>query len=799
MKDRRNEQPNYFPRLPFVILACAGIIILGANALLIYIFDDYPLVVGIAFFSVYSFVSIVILAVQSSKYNYINDVNRTAAEFNTEVMDMFKYVTDLPYAVIDGDGNAVIANNALQSIIGVQDRPILNRPLADFCQPYIARAAASGIGTDAPAEDGTPAGAAAVPQGAKLLTAFDIILSSLDKHGQPIMKGRERTDMSTLWSYNLDPPGGIVKIADRRYEPRAHEILVRGKKYYFTVFTEIDDILEYRDRMKNNNVVIAYIVPDNLQQIDQNFQSGYREAAAKLEATLRRFARSLDGFLREYERDKYMLVFTHEKLDECRENNYRILSEVRSINVSDSEIDSKGSEIVLTVSIGIADINDTIQKREEAAKHALEIAIRRGGDQVVTNTGSEIEYYGGSRKETMGNTVIDAKNAALQVWHHIHEAESVFIMGHSFPDFDSIASCIGIARAAYDILTKKAGDIAYDEAYLADDGIYEDELGAERSERLRQRAINARRIAELSVRSKIKVVVDRSNPNFTQFYDMLMRTSGADDRELYKKMFVGKSSVTAQAHPGSLLIITDVSNYAIVESPELIQYVENIVIIDHHRSASFSVEPVYKFIKSGASSASEIVASMIEHGNIEIKLTKSEATLMLAGIMLDTGKFSRNTTDLTFAAAQYLIRCEADQDEARDFFLDKYTVYKSESRILGSDVEIHRGIAIAKLDIGHSFTGDDRVAASKAADRLIGIQGIEAAFTLTKGDGVIGLSARSRGKINVQRIAERLGGGGHYNMAGAQIKDLTLDEVYESLKKYIDEYLDAAKEQEKQR
>ena len=300
MKDRRNEQPNYFPRLPFVILACAGIIMLGANALLIYIFDDYPLVVGIAFFSVYSFVSIVILAVQSSKYNYINDVNRTAAEFNTEVMDMFKYVTDLPYAVIDGDGNAVIANNALQSIIGVQDRPILNRPLADFCQPYIARDAASGIGTDAPAEDGTPADAAAAPQGAKLLTAFDIILSSLDKHGQPIMKGRERTDMSTLWSYNLDPPGGIVKIADRRYEPRAHEILVRGKKYYFTVFTEIDDILEYRDRMKNNNVVIAYIVPDNLQQIDQNFQSGYREAAAKLEATLRRFARSLDGFLREY-------------------------------------------------------------------------------------------------------------------------------------------------------------------------------------------------------------------------------------------------------------------------------------------------------------------------------------------------------------------------------------------------------------------------------------------------------------------------------------------------------------------
>lgn len=764
MKDRKHDAPNYFPRLPFIILAVAGIILLAANVIFIYVSDEYPKTIGIALFAVYSVLAVIIIAVQSSHYKFLNEVNERSSAFNTEIINMFKYVSDIPYAVISGDGTAVVVNNALQNIIGENDTPIFNRPLSEICSLVSAN------GAETQKND---------------LALLDAVKSTVENRGKPLMVGRDKNDMSTLWSYKLDPNGVTVKIGNLQYEPRAYEIMVEGETYYFTVFTEIEDIIEFRERMSRNNTVVAYIVPDNLEQIDQNLRSGYREAAAKLEATLRHFARSIDAFIREYDRDKYMLVFTREKLDECRANNYRILSDVREISVGTHDAEHRGSDVVLTVSIGIADIHDTMQRREEMAKNALELAIHRGGDQVVVHTVGETEYYGGHIKEITGNTIIDAKNAAQQVWHNIAISDSVFIMGHSFPDFDSIASCVGLARVAYDILSKIAGDRAYNDVYR-DDSIAKSRI--EELERLRERAINARRIAEINTRNKVKVIVDRSNTSFLQFYDMLMRTSTNEDKEFYKKLFVSGSAAPDLIPSDALLILTDVSNYKIVESAEAVDIAERIVIIDHHRSGILTREPVYKFIKSGASSASEIVASMIEHGNAAISLTKPEATLMLAGIMLDTNKFSRNTTDLTFAATQYLIRCGADQDEAREFFLDKYSVYLCESQILASRVEIYKGIALAMTDIGRELTGDDRIAASKAADRLITIQGVNAAFTLMKAKDTVSISARSNGKINVQRIVEKLGGGGHFNMAGAQIKDNTLETVFETLKGYIDEY-----------
>lgn len=766
MKDRKHDTPNYFPRLPFVILAIAGIILLAANIVFMYVSDEYPKTVGIAFFAVYSVLAVIIIAVQSSRYNFLDRVNERSSAFNTEIVNMFKYVCDIPYAVVNDKGIAVVVNNALQNIIGESDTPIFNRPLSEI-GALVTDGRANTLNND--------------------LSLIEAIKSTVENRGKPLMAGRDKNDMSTLWSYKLEPNGVVMKIGELQYEPRAYEIMVEGEVYYFTVFTEIEDIIEFRERMSRNNTVVAYIVPDNLEQIDQNMRSEYREAAAKLEATLRHFARSIDAFIREYDRDKYMLVFTREKLDECRANNYRILADVREIGVGTSDAEHRGSDVVLTVSIGIADIQDTMQRREETAKNALELAVHRGGDQVVVHTVGETEYYGGHIKEITGNTIIDAKNAAQQIWHNIAVSDSVFIMGHSFPDFDSIASCIGLARVAYDILSKIAGDRAYNDVYR-DDSIAKSRI--EELERLRERAINARRIAEINTCNKVKVVVDRSNSSFLQFYDMLMRTSTNEDKEFYKKLFVSGSAAPDLMPPDALLILSDVSNYGIVESKEVVDLADRIVIVDHHRSGAFKKEPTYKFIKSGASSASEIVASMIEHGNAAISLTKPEATLMLTGIMLDTNKFSRNTTDLTFAATQYLIRCGADQDEARNFFLDKYGVYLCERQILASDVEVYKGIALAAVDIDRELTGDDRVAASKAADRLITVQNINAAFTLTKANDTVSISARSNGKINVQRIAEKLGGGGHFNMAGAQIKGDTLDAVLETLKKYIDEYFE---------
>jgi c-di-AMP phosphodiesterase-like protein len=315
-------------------------------------------------------------------------------------------------------------------------------------------------------------------------------------------------------------------------------------------------------------------------------------------------------------------------------------------------------------------------------------------------------------------------------------------MGHKNPDFDSIGSCIGLARLA------------------------------------------------LAYNPSVKIVIDQNNSNFKCSTERLI-----DAMPEYADIFVSSARGLDMIRSDTLLIMSDVNNLKIVESSDIAANVRNTVIIDHHRKiAEYEREPLIAYIEPSASSASELVSELIEittmgaHASDAAKLSRHEANVMLAGIMLDTKNFTRTTSERTFSAALYLRSAGADPEYARTFFFADLSSFVTESK-LGSEVRLYRE-RIALTVCEGSGTPDDRIAAAKAADTLLTVQNIDAAFVLIRTDDAIAISARSNGKINVQLILEKIGGGGHFDSAGAQVKNTVSKEVLEQLKGAIDEYLD---------
>ena len=262
----------------------------------------------------------------------------------------------------------------------------------------------------------------------------------------------------------------------------------------------------------------------------------------------------------------------------------------------------------------------------------------------------------------------------------------------------------------------------------------------------------------------------------------------------YKDIFVGTARGLDLISSDTLLILTDVNNLGIVEAPEIARNVYNTVIIDHHRKiAEYEREPLIAYIEPSASSASELVSELLEIASMgeaagSSKLSRHEANLLLSGIMLDTKNFTRTTSERTFSAALYLRGMGADPEIARTFFFADLDSFVTESK-LGSEVRLYReriAITVYEGDV----SPNDRIAASKTADTLLTVQSIDAAFVLIRTDDSIVISARSNGKINVQLILEQLGGGGHFDSAGAQLKNAVSREVIEKLKTAIDSCLD---------
>ncbi len=482
-----------------------------------------------------------------------------------------------------------------------------------------------------------------------------------------------------------------------------------------------------RELYDGDRTAVAYIIIDNVEDMLQNVQEQFRDATSQVADLLREWIWGMGGVIRSYERDKYIAVFNRFGLEKCIRNRFDILDRVRVIHA--------GEAIPMTVSIGVSCIEKgSLGEREELAKAALDIALQRGGDQVVYKNESGTDYYGGKTKAIYKRANVRARTVGTHLIEMMDKAGNVLIMGHKYGDYDSFGATVGMARFAM----------------------------------------------HLSVPS-VHIVANRSDTNLRACFDKILSCPE------YKEIFISAEDAPSYVRPDTLLVVVDVNNFPHTECPKLLDMVENVAIIDHHtQSAVFNKDIALAYIEPSASSASEMVAEILEQHLGAKRLLKEEAELMLSGILLDTKQLVRNTGTRTFGAALFLRGEGADPGETNEFFKNEVTDLKKQAQFLTHVITYKEKLAIAVCegDTDASY----RVIAAKAADRLLSGRGISASFAIVTIGGKVHISARSDGTINVAKILEELHGGGHFDSAGAQIEEDAGEETIEKLKNAIDKY-----------
>ena len=526
----------------------------------------------------------------------------------------------------------------------------------------------------------------------------------------------------------------IAEFNGKKYRMECHQLSSKGKLYQMIVFYDITELSNLTTIYNNNLVAAGYIVIDNLNEIAQYVKVNYQDETRSVGKILRDWATKLGGIICEYENNKFLILFTQEMINECIKNKFAILNEIHKIEISDAHVQ-------LTVSMGISTVGDTLDERERNAMIALDMALQRGGDQVALKNSNGTFYYGAKTKALQKRTRGQAKIVLAKLLSLIGESTNkILIMGHKNPDFDCIGACIGMATLIRNL--------------------YPDMI--------------------------IKIVTDVKNENF------IACTSRLIDLPEYKDVFVDGVTALEYNSFGGLLIIVDANNFNILEAPEIAKIGFNKVVIDHHiKKEEFSEEPALSYIDTTSSSTCELIAEILEEALTPDVTFKEEASIMMSGIMLDTKNFTRTVGMRTFSAALYLKNAGADTEYARTFFEEDFSDYLSASQFGSSAKIYHDDIAIASvIDEGSS---NPRVLAAKASDKLLAIKNVNAAFALILIGNTVNISARSNGKINVQLVVEQLGGGGHFDMAGAAIADVTLEEAEEMLKKAINTYYENLK------
>ncbi|MBQ7338171.1 MAG: DHH family phosphoesterase [Clostridia bacterium] len=699
MQNKRKDEFHSDAMLPLGICAGGGALFLSLLCTISYSSSAEDLrAICVLTLAIYLLLCAGAITLYLLRYKRLRGIADDAERLNTEIYDVFKYVADLPYAVVDLKGNVKAINSAMQSILGLSS-PLYNAPLRTFCD--ISPAELANLAIRAP-EYATR--------------------RAVDREG----------------NLDLEVHNDTYRIGERTYELYPYALRSRGQEYYLVNFRDVTDYVDLRAKLQREEPIIAYIVLDNLQELAQYVRVSYRSAANELETILQNWAQEIGGLLREYDRDKYLLLFSAAALQRCIEDNFNILERVRSVRLGDNSYP-------VTISMGIAATGNSFRECESIASAALDVALQRGGDQVVVKRADGIAVYGGQVKLLQSNTSVISRVNSNQLCAMAARAGNVLIMGHKNPDYDAIGACVGAARLA--LCARGDGES-----------------------------------------TDVRIVTDLRCESFAICAEQLAGLS------LYDGMFVDAATGLDMVRSDTLLIMVDVNNVNIVESPDIAHNVANIAIIDHHRQFEvFEFAPALSYIHPTASSASELITEMLEQSPFAEELLKEEATLLLSGIMLDTKNFTHSTGAQTFSAVHYLYGRGAHTNVTRSFFYDTPEELRT-SGLFGANATVYRRrIAITWIDsknMGEDHT-NPRIAASKAADKLLAVRGIDASFALIKTETGVSISARSGDRINVQLIMERLGGGGHFDMAGAQINGTNLKQACERLKDAIDDYLRA--------
>ncbi len=695
MSNKKMDPLRRIEELPsrlYVIFAVAAVSI--HIALCTYT-EQSPALWGLILIGVYLCASLCVFLVsrrQMKRYRLEFDA---AEEQNNSVIYAVRNQLNIPYAVVSETGRIVTINAAMRSAVGIWDS-VFNTDITSLCDRSMEELLATAMaeGSQAPAKE-------------------------------------EELQESDGASAEISPCQVVIR--EKSYWVDCHPLRAKSKTYYMLVFHDVTELLEIRTRYRNDLCAVGYIVLDNLDEIAQYVKVSYESEARQVEHRLKEWATSLGGMIREYDRNRYIFFLSRRMLDTCIENKFEILDAIRDIRIGDDSMP-------ITVSIGIATTGSSLAERERDALSSLDMALQRGGDQVVLKTEKGNDFFGGKIKSQQKRTGGHARVIAAKLCSMIASSPNVLVMGHSNPDFDSIGACVGIAA-----LCKFIGVDA-------------------------------------------KIITDTESENFRACTD---RLCGLSD---YRNMFVDGVDGLAQSSFGTLLIIVDANNFSILEAPEIANNSFKTVVIDHHiKKEEFANEPQLSYIDPSASSASELISEILEQSLPAGTLRKEEANLLMAGIMVDTKNFTRTVGTRTFAAALYLRSAGASTEYARTFFEEAFEDYHTEAQF-GSEAKIYRDrIAITSLE--GSGSGGDRVAAAKAADKLLTVRSVHAAFALIRIGETVHISARSDGSINVQLILEKIGGGGHFDVAGAALAQSELEDAEKMLKEAIDAYFDGEKKQ----
>ncbi len=539
--------------------------------------------------------------------------------------------------------------------------------------------------------------------------------------------GMELSNITDIPSADFFTDDGITV----RYKDSVYKVFARipdeneAKELTLLFFKNITDITALETEKKlSQPVVILFMVDGYEELISGCLESEKAHVSVQIDKLLEDFAGQTTGVLRKNASDRFIAVIEERHLQEILRNKVEILDKAREIFVND--------RLNVTMSIGIGRTGKTLKESEQFARQALEMALGRGGDQAAVKTDNGFEFYGGVSKGVERHTKVKTRIIANSLLELVDNADKIFIMGHKYSDLDSVGSSVGLTCA------------------------------------IRNLGKSAWAVCDYST-SLAKVLIDR-----------FPHVDGEEP------LFTEPADAMEELTDNSLLIICDTHNPLIIESKELYEKAKKIVVIDHHRKMVNYIDNAVIFHHEPyASSASEMVTELIQYFGEAGKLRAVQAECLLAGIMLDTKNFVMKTGVRTFEAAAVLRKMGADTITVKKMFSSSIDSYKRKTQIV-AEAEIYRKCAIAPCDF---YADDLRIVAPQAADELLTIKNVDASFVLFKTmSNEISISARSMGNLNVQLIMEALGGGGHQTMAGAQLKDVTVNEALDTLKKSIDDY-----------
>lgn len=479
----------------------------------------------------------------------------------------------------------------------------------------------------------------------------------------------------------------------------------------------------------DQSVSVGLIYLDNYEEALESVEEVRRSLlTALIDRKVNKYISSQDGICKKIEKDKYLVILRKKAVSQLKESKFDLLEDVKTVNI--------GNEMAVTISIGIGLNGLTYAQNYEFARNAIDLALGRGGDQAVIKTPDNTAYFGGKSLQVEKSTRVKARVKAHALREIITAKDQVFIMGHRLADVDSFGSAVGIYRIAK-TLDRRAHIVLND------------------------------------ISSSVQPLVDLfvNNPEYET--DMIVNSQQAIE-------MVGSNSV---------LVIVDVNKPSITECPELLHFCKSVVVLDHHRQGTEVIEnATLSYIEAYASSACEMVAEILQYTLDNIHICAEEADCLYSGIMIDTNNFMTKTGVRTFEAAAFLRRNGADVTRVRKLFREEAIEYKAKADAV-SQAEIYRNnFAIS------TCTSEDvpspTIIGAQAANELLNIKGIKASFILTEYQSKIFVSARSIDEVNVQVIMERLGGGGHMNVAGCQMEGTTLIEAIGEVKRVIDEMIE---------